>query len=49
MIAQFVKLLPHEHEDLTLVPQHLCKELGLVAHVCNPVLERRDRQIGLAG
>lgn len=38
MIAQCVKPLPHEHEALTLLPQHLCKELGVVAYVCNPVL-----------
>lgn len=33
MIAQCVKRLPHEHEALTLLPQHLCKELGVAAYV----------------
>lgn len=51
MIAQWVKLLLHKHEGLTLVPQLLCKELDVVAthvtHVCNPVLEHRIERWGL--
>lgn len=51
MIAQWVKLLLHKHEGLTLVPQLLCKELDVVSthvtHVCKPVLEHRIERWGL--